>query len=106
MAINTKVRADLLWLARVIVRPVLANIERIVAPDFEIMLENVLVAVYDGSCICKNRLYLRLLIFVESWRTEEFECRCIVPIDIRSDSCGIRHEPCVIVGSIDFALSS
>lgn len=68
--------------------------------------EVVLVTIDDGRCIRQNSLDLGLLGAVQSWSTEEFKCSCVVPIDVRSNPFGIAHEPRVIVGTINFALSS
>jgi len=69
-------------LALILIRFVLASFADIIASDADIMLERVFVAVYHGCHVCKYRLDLRLLVFVKSWGTQEFQSGCIVLVDV------------------------
>ena len=74
---------DLLRLARILVRPILAAIEGIIAPNFDIVLEKgIFIRIDHGSCIRQDGLNLGLLVAVQPWSTEEFKCSCVVPIDV------------------------
>jgi hypothetical protein len=77
-----------LWTAPWIVRwVVLAFLVVIVASYPDIVLERILPAIYHGSHICEDRLDLRLLRLIQTWRAQVFQSCRIVPVDTGRHSC-------------------
>ena len=96
--------ANLLQLAWVPIWTILAAIGWIIASNFDIVLRSVWAVVDEPGCICQNRLDLGLLVIVEPWSTQILQRCCIIPINIGSDPWCVRHNPCIVISTVDFVL--
>lgn len=56
-----------------------------------------------GCCITENGLYLRLLIFIQRIRSEEFKRCGVIPFDVLLDDINIDELVGIIVGFINIA---